>query len=299
MSRLFTSLPALACFRAAAECESFSKAADRLNLTHGAVSRAVRLIEADLGVALFARRNRAVFLTEEGRLLARAVAQGLGHIEAAAQEIIAQQSGRAITLSCEPTLMMRWLIPRLPGFQRRHPEADLRLLAGGGAVDLGQGIDLALRREDFPRPASYQAHALFEEWIGPVCRPDLAARYAPGGRIDPAAPRLYSQTRRDAWALWSGLAGQGLPAGGQSFEHFYFTLQAAVAGLGVAIGPWRLVKDDLAAGLLVAPCGFLRDGSRYVLLRPGARPGARPAPDPAEARVLDWLRDLAAQDGQP
>ncbi|AJE48733.1 LysR family transcriptional regulator [Celeribacter indicus] len=119
MRQQFTSLPALACFRVAAELESFSKAADRLNLTLGAVSRAVRLLEDDLGTPLFERRNRAVFLTDAGRRLAQVVARGLGEIEEEARRIKAAQAHAPVTVSCEPTLMMRWLIPRMPRGHRR------------------------------------------------------------------------------------------------------------------------------------------------------------------------------------
>ncbi len=119
MRQHITSLPALACFRVAAELESFSKAADRLNLTHGAVSRAVRLLEEDLGTSLFERRNRAVFLTDAGRRLAQVVARGLGEIEEEAQRIKAEHANAPVTVSCEPTLMMRWLIPGCRNFMPR------------------------------------------------------------------------------------------------------------------------------------------------------------------------------------
>lgn len=139
-------ITALRCFEAAARLESFSRAADMLHLTHGAVSRAVRLIEDDLGSALFERRSRRVFLTDSGRRLAMAVREGFGQIGKAAQEIREQNATGAITLSCEPTLLMRWLIPRLPAFHAAHPDIALHLVAAGGPVRLGSGIDLAIRR---------------------------------------------------------------------------------------------------------------------------------------------------------
>ena len=98
MRQHITSLPALACFRVAAELESFSKAADRLNLTHGAVSRAVRLLEDDLGTPLFERRNRAVFLTDAGRRLAQVVARGLGEIDDEVRRIKAERANAPITV---------------------------------------------------------------------------------------------------------------------------------------------------------------------------------------------------------
>ena len=111
------SLLALRCFEAAARLENFSRAADELHLTHGAISRAVRLLEDELDVTLFERRGRRVFLTEVGRTLARAVSGGFGLMRQAVGELRASaHQARRLVLSCEPTLLMRWLIPRWPAF---------------------------------------------------------------------------------------------------------------------------------------------------------------------------------------
>ncbi|KQP49419.1 LysR family transcriptional regulator [Pseudorhodoferax sp. Leaf274] len=285
------SLVALRCFEAAARLENFSRAADALHLTHGAVSRAVRLLEDDLGVALFERRNRRVHLTEAGRTLAHAVREGLTLMRQAAHTLRQQaRQPRTPVLSCEPTLLMRWLIPRWPDFQARHPGMDMHLVAGGGPFAFEAGIDLAIRRDDFAWPAGAHADALFAERVGPVCRPDRVASWfgnaRQGARLRAAAPRLHTRTRPDAWTAWSAAAGQALPAAReQTFEHFYFSLQAAVAGLGVAVGPWQLVRDDVAAGVLAAPAGFVEDGSRYCLLSPAA-----PADGSPQRALLDWLR---------
>ena len=285
MQRSALSLPALVPFRAAARLQSFSRAAEALSLTHGAVSRAVRLLEDHLGTPLFDRQGRGVVLTAAGRDLAQAVEEGLGRIEAVAQALQARQGGLALTVSCEPTLLMRWLIPRLPAFQAAHPGLDLRMMAGGGPVQPGPGLDLAIRRDDFALPPGWTPEPLFEERIGPVCRPDLVARFFDGAALRPEAPRLHSRTRPSAWEDWRGLAGSQGHGPAQVFDHFYFSLQAAVAGLGVAIGPWHLVRDDLEAGLLAAPAGFRADGSRYLLLT------ARPVlPGSPAARFRDWLR---------
>ncbi|WP_343806693.1 LysR substrate-binding domain-containing protein [Paenochrobactrum glaciei] len=294
MRQHITSLPALVCFRVAADLESFSKAADRLNLTHGAVSRAVRLLEDDLGTPLFERRNRAVFLTDAGRRLAHVVARGLGEIEQEAQRIKAEHTNAPVTISCEPTLMMRWLIPRMPQFHVANPTADVRLLAGGGPVTLGSGVDLAIRRNDFTWPESYLAQHLFDERIGPVCRPDKAKDFFDFDRMNAAAMLLHTRTRPTAWATWAEITGGTCrPNPGQDFEHFYFSLQAAIAGLGVAIGPWHLVQDDIQAELLAAPQGFRLDGSAYFLLSVQESEG-----ESTVAQFKHWLADLAAKEAQ-
>ncbi|MBO9538235.1 LysR family transcriptional regulator [Herbaspirillum sp.] len=288
------SLLALRCFEAAARLENFSRAAVELHLTHGAVSRAVRLLEDELGVALFERRSRRVFLTDAGRTLARAVGNGMGLMRQAVAELRASaRQGRRWVLSCEPTLLMRWLIPRWPDFQGRHPGFDLHLVAGGGPFSFASGMDLAIRRDDFPWPEGCHVEPLFAEKVGPVCRPDKAADWfsatRAGSALKPGAPRLHTRTRSGAWREWAEAASQPVPDGpAQTFDHFYFSLQAAVAGLGVAIGPWHLVRDDLDSGVLAAPLGFVEDGSRYCLLSPQPLP-----PDSPQADLLAWLRAMA------
>jgi DNA-binding transcriptional LysR family regulator len=289
-------LAALRCFEAAARLESFSRAADALCLTHGAVSRAVRLIEDDLGVALFDRRNRRVFLTDHGRRLADAVREGFGRIGRAAQDIRDHGKAGPVTLSCEPTLLMRWLIPRLPAFHAACPGIAVHLVAAGGPVRLGDGIDLAIRRSDFVLSPDILAEQLFEERVGPICRGDLIDRFfdRTGGmaRLRPGAPLLHAQSRPHAWAKWCDDTGTERPAGpSRSFEHFYLSLQAATAGIGVAIGPWQMVRDEIAAGLLAAPAGFVGDGSRYLLLSPGER---SPRVAVACYALLSWCRIAAA-----
>lgn len=288
-------LAALRCFEAAARLESFSRAADALHLTHGAVSRAVRLIEDDLGVALFERRSRRVFLTDQGRGLSHAVREGLGLIGRAAQDI--RDSGKAgpVTLSCEPTLLMRWLIPRLPSFHAAHPGIAIHLVAAGGPVRLGAGIDLAIRRSDFALPPDIQADLLFQERVGPICRADLIDRFFDRGsgtaELRPNATLLHSKSRPEAWATYFEHGGTERPAGpSQVFEHFYLSLQAASAGIGVAIGSWRMVRDEIAGGLLAAPAGFVGDGSRYVLLSP-VEPSLRVAA--ARDAILSWCHTVA------
>ena len=288
------SLLALRCFEAAARLENFSRAGVELHLTPGAVSRAVRLLENELGVALFERRSRRVFLTDAGRILAKATGDGFGLMSRAISELRASAAReRSWVLSCEPTLLMRWLIPRWPDFQARHPHIDVQMVAGGGPFTFNSNIDLAIRRDDFPWPDSYHAEPLFAEKIGLVCRPDKVAHWfdeqSTGAALRPDAPPLHSRTRPGAWQEWARATGMDAPdAPGQSFEHFYFSLQAAVAGLGVAIGPWHLVRDDLESGMLSAPLGFVEDGSRYCLLSPTPLLAASP-----QAHLLAWLRTMS------
>lgn len=283
-------LSALRCFEMAARLESFTRAAAALHLTHGAISRAVGALEDDLQTALFERRSHRVFLTDAGRELLQTVENAFDQLETTARRLRTPSPSAPLVLSCEPTLLMRWLIPRIPAFYAAHPGISLQLVAGGGPFSFKDGIDLAIRRQDFPWPADAHADWLFDESVGPVCRPDRSAHWAPlhngQPRLARDAPRLHSATRPQAWSHWLEATASPTPEPAeQVFEHFYFSLQAAVAGLGLAIAPWQLVRDDLQSGLLVAPWGFVPDGSAYYLLR-----RQTPEPDGAMTALLAWLR---------
>ncbi|MGX0621326.1 DNA-binding transcriptional LysR family regulator [Cupriavidus metallidurans] len=251
-------------FEAAARHQNFARAADELHLTHGAISRQIRQLEAELGVSLFERRNRAVFLTEAGRTLQSAATQSMDLLAAAVERIRKPAANTALVLSCEPTIAMRWLIPRLARFSARHPDIPLHLMAAGGAIDFARsGVDVALRRNDFPFDTRWHTREVTPERVGPVCRPDLADH-----GLD-AMPWLHTRTRPDAWQRWARSAGYVLTGSTDVwYEHFYLSLQAASAGLGWAIASELMAYDELSDGRMAAPRGFVADGSAYHLLSP-------------------------------
>jgi len=271
-------------FEAAARLGSFVKAAEELHLTHGAVSRQIRLLEESLGIALFERRNRGVFLTQKGTQLLTATQQALERLDAAMAALQDPQHQQPLVISCEPTISMKWLIPRLGDFHRRHPEVQVHIFAAGGPVSFQrQGIDVALRRNDFNWGSEVHAEKVCDEWIGPVCAPALLKRR----RLDLSQQKLlHTASRKAAWPHWRGACDMPVEQGGShSYEHFYLSLQAACAGLGVAIGSVYMVQEEMEQGRLVAPFGFVRDGSEYVLLSPVAI-----ASDSRRSIFLHWLR---------
>ena len=140
-------------------------------MTHGAISRAVRALEEELGVALFERRHRRVLLTAAGRKLFQATQQAFGILDHTALELRQQALNAPLVLSCEPTLLMRWLIPRLPAFQRAHPDINLQLVAGGGPFSFHDGITAAIRRNDFDWGKQAHSLALFNERSGRCANP--------------------------------------------------------------------------------------------------------------------------------
>lgn len=223
-------------------------------------------------------------------MLLQASQQAFGILEHTAQTLRQQAQNAPLVLSCEPTLLMRWLIPRLPAFQLAHPDINLQLVAGGGPFSFQDGISAAIRRNDFDWGDKLHSVALFNERVGPVCKPEMVPRFITvntgQSTLRNDAVLLHSATRPDAWQQWAqsqDMALEGRP--NQRFDHFYFSLQAAVAGIGVAIGPWQQVRDDVASGLLSAPFGFIPDGSGYCLLTP-----QEIQPDSALARLAGWLQ---------
>jgi LysR family transcriptional regulator, glycine cleavage system transcriptional activator len=287
-------LGTLVAFEATVRHRSVSKAAAELHLTHGAVSRQIQQIERSLGTALFERRNRAMVPTQAATALAYSVTETLNQLAAAARRIRQTARPGPLVLSCEPTLLMRWLIPRLPALSDTAPGLELHLSAAGGPVPFDrEGIDLAIRRDDFELPPGVRALWLFDELIGPVCTPELAGRLTTTADLAGLA-RLHTRTRPNAWHDWARCRNTTLPpARGQTLEHFYLSLQAAAAGLGVAIGSHALAHDDLAAGRLVAPFGFEPDASAYFLLT-----ARSPDDDDRVTSLLTWLHAQAAELGQ-
>ena len=265
-------LKALPAFEEAARQLSFSAAARELNLTHGAISRQMKTLETHLGVRLFRRLNRRLELTDAGSAFLPAARTALDAVEAGAARLSAGSRQGPLVVSCLPTFMMRWLIPRLYDFTARHPAIDVRLSASSAPVDFArEGIDVAIRIGAPPWPEGIEAHAFMNEEIGPVCSPALAQRRRLRRPTDLRHhPLLHTETRADAWTDWLRRSKTtDIDASkGQRFEHFYFLLEAAVAGLGVAMAPRPLVMEDLKLGRLVAPFGFVRSGRQYCLLYP-------------------------------
>lgn len=283
------SLNAIRMFEVAARHLSFARAADELHLTHGAVSRQIRQLEEMLGVALFERRNRAVFLTREGAAFQLTCARVMEKLADGIRAIQRPAPGQPLVVSCEPTLAMRWLIPRVGRFQAAHPGIELHLYAAGGAPDFrSKHIDLALRRNDFQWGSACHAEEVGRERIAPVCAPALLD----GGRLRLEQQcLLHTATRPDAWQRWGAASGQPIRgARAAHYEHFYLSLQAAGAGLGVAIASAYMIEEELGSGRLVAPEPFVEDGSAYCLLSP--LPFGQ---DRRRGAFLEWIRtELAA-----
>ena len=269
-------------FEVVARLQSFTAAAETLALSHSAVSRRVSELEARLGVQLLHRTSRSVSLTPQGKVLLDAAQEALRRIAEATAEIVQPTRNKPLLVSCERSLAMRWLIRRLSQFQDAHPDLPVYLSTGDGPIDLArENIDLAIRRADFALDPRAACVPLFPEYVGPVALPGLAGKAV--------QTRLHSTSRREAWKSWSLRTKAATRASRGTlrdlyFDHFFLSLQAAEAGLGIAIAPLFMVVDSLDTGTLAAPQGFVEDGSRYIaLMRKPLEPGS------PEARFMTWL----------
>jgi LysR family transcriptional regulator, glycine cleavage system transcriptional activator len=292
MARHLPPLKTLPAFVIAADRASFTEAAAELHLTHGAVSRQIKALEDHLGVPLFRRRNRRIELTEAGVAFLPAVRQALALVESGSAQIAAPSSQGALVVSSLATFMMRWLIPRLYAFNALHRDIDVRLTASHAPVDFARdGIDLAIRVGKPPWPRNVIALPFLEDRIGPVCAPALLKGRKSLRVADLRHYALLStETRPQAWSDWARHV-RGADMGTRetrTFEHTYFMLEAAASGLGIGIGSYPLVQQDLQSGRLIAPFDFVPSDRSYCLLH------ARQAVGVAKiAAFRQWIVGLA------
>ncbi len=295
-------LDLLPAFEAAARHLSFTLAGEELHLTQSAVSRQIQTLEEHLGSKLFERRTRALLLTEPGQVLYR-VAQGvLQEVHDAAEKLRAAPEARTVTVTTTPGFASLWLIPRLAGFTTRRPGIDVRISASNEVVRLERsGVDLAIRYASVDAMPGQEP--LFGEEFFPVCSPALAAD--PDRPLaEPADLRrhvlLHLDDERATWLDWNlWLRAYGLqdikPAGSLHFSSYDQIIQAAVAGQGVALGRFPLVRRQIREKHLAAPfCQSVVSSRAYFLVR-STRTGGKPE----VAEFADWLMEETSSDAPP
>jgi len=252
MARHLPPLASLRAFEAAARHLNFTRAADELHLTHGAISHQMKALEAQLGVTLFRRERRRVLLTDAGQRFAARVRAILGELAESVDAIVGKPDPRMLTVSLLPSFALRWLIPRLASFARRYPEVDLHVSASHAMAEFGaDGVDIAVRfgRGGWP---GVVAEKLFDEEVFPVASPKLVSKRWPlKPRELDRFPLLRSE--REPWTPWFRAAGLALeePKRGPIFSDEILMLQAAEAGLGIALARGAIAAPEIAAGRLV------------------------------------------------
>ncbi|MBC3208036.1 LysR family transcriptional regulator [Pseudomonas sp. SWRI111] len=284
-------LPALHTFLITAQCCNFTRAAEQLHITQGAVSRQIAGLEDHLGYPLFIRQARGLALTAEGREWLPRVEKVFGLIGEATEQIGVQRE----TLQLKaPSCVMRWLLPRLLQWQKERPDVPVKLTAS-----LQHSVDF--QREPFdaaviygpPPDNSPGALHLFDEQLTPVCSPQLLEGSPALNAPQDLQEHLLLHPTHDLqdWSVWLEAAGLRLSnlGSGQHFETLDQAMSMASHGTGVAIGDWSLIGDDLHAGRLVMPFDLkVKTGLAYYVVVPA---GAEPSP-PLEELML-WLVEQA------
>lgn len=273
--RRLPSLTALRAFEAMGRLESATRAATELHVTHSAVSRQVKALEHALGVQLFEGPKSRLALTVEGRTLLNGLTPAF---DALSQALDGIRDTPRVTLAIHASLAVKWLIPRLPDFERRHPYIDLSVRDLPTQAVKARDADLVMRFLDATSAGDPAVHVLATNRIGMV----VAAGKADGAD---RLPRLVAESHPRAWSDWAAIAPAATSLGPERrLSHLHYVLDAALSGLGVAVLPEALVAPDVASGRLVAPHGFAPDNGTMVAIV------MRPEPGRAVRAVLRWLK---------
>lgn len=301
LSERLPPLTALRAFEAAARHLSFAKAAEELYVTPAALSYQIKSLETDLGVQLFRRLNRAVELTEAGRLLAPGVSEGFEALKAAVRNLNRMREGRGLILTAGPAFTAKWLAPRIFRFIERRPDIEVRIVASLKKLDFARDeVDAAIRfTRQNEEPGCY-VETLIEELLSPVCAPSIAAKLKTPEDLR-TVPLLHDDSMSmmanpPHWGHWLQAAGVEMDwSKGTKFSNADHSLAAAAEGGGVALGRLSLAADDLRSGRLVAPFDLaVNTGAHFNFVCPE---GMETRPE--FAALLEWLRDELAGESAP
>jgi len=289
MSSRLPPLNALRVFEAAAHHLSFTRAAAELFVTQAAVSHQIKSLEESLGVALFWRRNRSLFLTEAGQQYLPVVREALELIRRGTEDLCQQTLPGTLSITVLPSFAARWLVPRLGRFIEAHPDIDVKILPSNQLVDFYRdGVDVGVRfgRGQWPGLCT---HRLMGDRMIAVCAPALLTRGKP--LREPADLRhftlLQDADEMEHFPDWLALAGvEGLDTRrGLFFNDASLLIQAALGGQGVGLVREVLVVEDLRAGRLVQPLPqSMPIPYEYFLVYPEGRAG-----QPRIRAFRDWL----------
>jgi LysR family glycine cleavage system transcriptional activator len=275
-----------------AEHLNFTRAGEALGVTPGAASLQIRALEEYLSRQLFRRNGRVVELTTEGAELLPRVQQALGDLERALAATRGDRSGGPLRVTMLASFLQSWLLSRMARLRAEHPRIDLQVHTSLNAVDLVRGDQHAAIRlggGDWP---DVRAEKLLDEWLVPVCTPELYAKHGPLKRREDIGryPLLHSASEPwTAWLLEHKTTGDDTssPFTGTRVDDSAAIVRLALQGLGLALARWSLAGDDVAAGRLVVasskPVSFFRS---YWLLHP-----KHGRPHPAFAQFREWLKN--------
>ncbi len=296
-------LNALKVFESAARHLSFTKAAEELHVTPGAVSQQIKSLEDFIGGRLFRRTKRALLLTDAAQASLPILREAFDKLEEASRILTARGDSKRLTISVAPSLAAKWLVPRLDRFHERLPEIEVWISADMEVVDFAvDDIDLAIRYGGGKYPG-LEAELLMEESILPVCSPRLLQGPHPIRTPQDLVhhPLLHdgSPDQDDLastnWAMWLKAAGVADIDGkrGAKFNQSSLVIEAAVAGKGVALAKQAIALADLEAGRLVAPFDLTTPSNfSYYLVHPASK-----SRNAAVKAFKQWLHEEAKAAG--
>ncbi len=286
-------LQALRAFVEVGQHGSIKAAAAVLNVTSGAVSQQIRLLEERVGLALFTRERQGLRLTQTGAAVYPALHEAFAQIARASEALEQIQARQTLTVSTVATFAASWLVPRLGRFNQRHPQIEVRVEATSALVDFRRDrVDVALRHGLGQYPGLYVAR-LMAPVLVPVARPGLLAGDRLGAPADCLDHPLLHDADRADWPLWltaHGVAADPRAARGSALEDDFLLIRAAEAGQGLALVPQQYAEQEIAAGRLVQvldkpwPARF----AYYAVARPEA------IERPAVKAFLAWIMEEAA-----
>ncbi|MEI6893120.1 MAG: transcriptional regulator GcvA [Colwellia sp.] len=261
MSHRLPPLKALRAFEVSARQLSFTRAAEELFVTQAAISHQIKILEDHLGLKLFMRKNRALFLTEEGQTYYLDIKNIFNSLHDATERLLTRGAKGSITVSSQASFAIQWLVPRLTAFNALHGDIDVRIKAVDQAENsLTEDVDVAIYygRGSWP---NIHADKLHTEYLIPVCSPLLLQDNMANGKKallsleDLSEHTLLHDTSRKGWQRWFkqvGVKGANVNHG-PIFSHSAMVLQAALHGQGVALAYSVLAKPDIDSGRLVCP----------------------------------------------
>lgn len=297
MRRSIPPLNALRSFEAAARNLSFTLGAAELNVSPGAVSRQVRLLEAFLGRRLFERGYQKVALTPIGEAYASHITELFSRLEDTTDSVFDLNHRKPLHVWCPEIFALRWLLPRLPGFYAKDPTCSIELVtaesARPSAEDIGvDKIEVAIRLGDGAWP-NLTSERLIRSELSCVCSPRLLASGPPLSRLEDLENHtlLVSQMRPKIWEEWlqaAGVSAQKMTRR-MTFESSSLAYQAAIEGMGVALGQSALTADDMNSGRLVSVLDFrMKDTKAFYLMYPQRGPNTRRL-----RKFRDWIMEEA------
>lgn len=280
-------LNAIKAFEAAARHVSFSKAASELEVTHGAISKQIAILEQWLSTPLFLRNKSQISLSKSGQELFEAVSPALDRIALGVLNVIDQNELENFRISAPPTFTLRWLIPRLSTFQKKMEHVEFLLSSSIEPIDFEMNqYDVAIRGADSPS-ANFVSVPFMTETIVPICHPDILEKIEFNSYQDLHSHTLiHYDTEPVSWKDW--LKSENtlkIQCHHLHFEQMYFALQAASEGLGIVLVPLFLVADEVISGKLVLPFGLKGARTRrYYLNAPLQVPA-----NPLVENFISWL----------